>query len=81
MASTVEKKKSEPSKTLGPIIVDLGKRRRKDIKQLRQGTGELVDEVSECLQELVASGSVSADAQPVILIIREKQKNGMFLNQ
>jgi hypothetical protein len=34
MAITVEKKKSEPSKTLGPIIVDLGKRRRKDIKQL-----------------------------------------------
>jgi len=76
MATTGELKKHE---VLSPIIVDLGKRKKKDVKELRNGTGKLVDEVRECVEELVAGGSCPADAQPIILIVREKPKTGRLM--
>ncbi len=76
MVSTAEIKKPE---TLSPLIVDLGKRKKKDIKQLRNGTGKLVDELKDCIGELVVGGSCSADAQPIVLIVREKRKTGRML--
>jgi Family of unknown function (DUF6200) len=57
-----------------PVIIDLGKHRRKRIKGLRKGTGRLVDEVSSCLDELKASGAIGANAQPVIIVVREKRR-------
>jgi len=72
---------TEPRKamTLSPVIVDLGKRKRKDIKELRQGKGPLLDEVKTCVDELVASGSCAAEAQPVVLIVREKRRRSGML--
>jgi hypothetical protein len=58
----------------GPLIVDLGKRKRSEIKKLCKGEGDLVGEVSDCIEELKASGAVSSTAQPVVVIIREKRK-------
>lgn len=57
-----------------PIIVDIGKKRKKQIKQLREGRGKLMDEVEGLLEELRASGSISASAQPVVIVVREKPK-------
>lgn len=76
MARTAEMEKAE---TVGPLIVDLGRRKKKDIKQLRNGTGKLIDEINECIRELVNAGSCSADAQPVVVIVREKRKTGGML--
>jgi len=76
MASTPETSKAE---ILSPLIVDLGKRKRKDIKQLRNGTGKLLDEVNDCIRELVSGDSCSADAQPIVVIVREKRKGGGLL--
>jgi hypothetical protein len=56
-----------------PIILDMGSRNKKQIKKLRKGTGKLIDEVNGCIEELKASGTISASAQPVVLIVREKQ--------
>jgi hypothetical protein len=63
-----------PNVTLdgGMLLIDLGKKRRKQIKRLRNGTGKLVDEVQKCMQELRAAGTVSESSQPVIMLVREK---------
>ena len=61
-----------------PLIIDLGKHRRKDVKQLRQGSGPLVGEIASCLRELRESGQMSADAQPVVIVVREKQKKAVL---
>lgn len=54
------------------IIVDLGKKKRKAIKRLRKGTGKLMDEVNDCIEELREAGAISGSAQPVIVVVKEK---------
>jgi len=54
------------------VIVDLGKQKRKEIKELRKGTGKLMDEVRDTLAELRGNGTISSTAEPVVLIVREK---------
>jgi hypothetical protein len=57
-----------------PVIIDLGKHRRKRIKDLRRGTGRLADEVNGCVEELKASGTLSAGAQTVVVVVRQKRR-------
>ena len=57
----------------GMLLVDLGKKSRKQIKRLRNGTGKLVGEVQNCIQELRTAGTLSESSQPVIVIVREKR--------
>ena len=63
-----------------PLVVDLGKRRRKLVRQLLDGQGKLMDEVNQTIQELKTAGTIPASAQPVIVVIRQKRKsrNWMF---
>jgi len=68
-----------------PVIVDLGKTSRKNVKQLRQGRGELLGDVQEAMQEFVSSlGEQAAGQQfiPVVLLYRRKAKkrknDGLF---
>ena len=64
-----------------PIIIDLGKQRRKRVKNLRKGAGRLMDEVNCCLEELRSAGTLSSTAQPVVVIVRQKRRrrNGGLL--
>jgi len=57
----------------GPVVVDLGKKSRKQIKRLRNGKGKLLAEVNGCIQELKSSGTISTSAQPVVVVIRQKR--------
>jgi hypothetical protein len=57
------------------LLIDLGKKSRKKIKQLRRGTGKLLDEVQRCMQELRAAGTVPQSSQPVLMLVREKQSS------
>ena len=61
-----------------PILVDLGKRRRKQIRRLRKGGGKLMDEVTVAIREIQKTGRLSPQAQPVIVIVREKTKGRKF---
>ena len=63
--------KSNGSST-GVVIVDLGKQKRKDIKALKEGEGDLMNEVRDTLAELRSNGTISSNAEPVVLIVREK---------
>lgn len=67
-------KTAESATSHAPIVVDIGKKRRKQIKQLREGRGKLMDEVNSLLQELKTAGSISTSAQPVVIVVREKRK-------
>jgi hypothetical protein len=62
-----------------PVIVDLGKKPRKQIKQLREGRGKLLDEVIGVLAEMKTDGSISALAQPVVVVVRQKPRKGRSL--
>jgi Family of unknown function (DUF6200) len=57
-----------------PVVLDLGKQRRKRIKQLRRGEGRLMDEVNGSVEELRTAGAIGADAQAVVIIVREKRR-------
>jgi len=69
--------KSEPA--TGPILVDLGRKSRKNVKRLRDGEGKLMDQVKSVLDELRSAGTLKSDAQPVLIIVRERAKknNGL----
>ena len=59
------------------LALDLGKKRRKQIKQLRQGEGALMDEINGCIEELRLAGTVSAAAQPIVIVVQQKRRNKM----
>lgn len=67
------------SESKAPIIIDLGKHRRKRVKDLRKGTGRLADEVNGCLAELRMAGTVSPNAQTVVVIVRERRRRNKSL--
>jgi Family of unknown function (DUF6200) len=55
------------------VMVDLSRRQSaKQVKQLRKGHGSLVRRIDEIVEELVQSGTLKADAQPVVIVVREK---------
>jgi hypothetical protein len=71
---------AEPIGTAGtpdrtaPVVLDLGKQRRKQIKQLRRGEGRLLDDINGALEELRTVGTIDASSQPVVIIVREKRR-------
>jgi hypothetical protein len=72
--ATAEQTTKTASGTHGPIVVDLGKASRKQIKRVRAGTGKLMDEVKTVLDDLKANGTLSATAQPVLIVVRRKRR-------
>jgi hypothetical protein len=62
-----------------PVVVDMGRKARKQIKQLREGRGKLYGEVNNVLAELRTAGEISALAQPVVIVVRQKAKDRNIL--
>jgi hypothetical protein len=65
---------SEPSSTKSAIVVDMGAHRRARIRQLRRGRGRLMEQVNSLLDELRTDGSISAGAQPVVVVVRQRRR-------
>lgn len=58
-----------------PIFIDLGKKRRKDIRNLRRGRqGKLMDKIHEVLEQLKEGGAVAGAAQPIVVVVRERRR-------
>jgi len=54
------------------VVVDLGERQMPDdVNRLRAGQGKLLDHVERIVADLVAAGTLAANAQPVVLVVRE----------
>ncbi len=65
------------SETASPLVIDLGKQRRKRVRDLRKGKpGPLLDDVREAIATLRAQGAVAKDAQPIIVVVSEKRPKG-----
>jgi hypothetical protein len=60
-----------------PIILDLGKTKRKNIKDLKQGRGKLLGDIEDAMKEVSTSLGDQADGKhliPVVLVYRKKAK-------
>jgi hypothetical protein len=58
-----------------PVIIDLGKQRRRRIKDLKNGEGKLWDDVLDVIEEVKEMLGVEADSKvlvPIVLIYKEK---------
>ena len=54
------------------VVVELARRRSPEqIRRLRRGRGRLVADIDDTLRELVKSGTVKPDMQPVVIVVRE----------
>jgi len=60
------------------IVVDLGSKRRKQIKQLRKGQGKLMDRVRQCVTELKAGGTMGQSYIPIVVVVEEKSAVNLF---
>jgi hypothetical protein len=68
--------------TTVPIIVDLGKKKRRSLKSLKRGRGRLVDEVEQAIGEVregLGAESENKEIVPIVIIYRKKQKRGKGL--
>jgi hypothetical protein len=72
MVTDSKEKKAEVAPA---VVIDLGKKKRKKVRQLRKGKGPLLGEVDEAIAELRADGTISEGAVPVIVVVRQKEKN------
>ena len=66
-----------------PIVIDLGKQKKKRIKQLKRGRGRLVDRVNEAVAQVRSALGTEAQGKefvPIAVIVRRGQKcrKGMF---
>lgn len=63
-----------PTGDPAPIVLDLGKQRRKRVKELRRGEGRLMAEIIDALEELKLAGTLAASAQPVVIVVQQKRR-------
>jgi hypothetical protein len=62
-----------------PIVVDLGKKKRKELKKLERGEGPLLDEVQEAVAEIatgLGAQAATTELVPVVVVYSKKEKNG-----
>ena len=62
---------------VSPIVIDLGKTKRKHIKRLKRGEGKIMDEVVDVMDEIVDVLGEEVDGKtlvPVIIVYEEKSK-------
>ncbi len=72
-----------PAEVTAPIIVNLGKKKRKAIKRLKRGKGAAMDEVMDVIDQVQANLGPQAEGKvlvPVVVIYRQKQRRirGLF---
>ena len=68
-------KANREAEELAPVFIDLGKKKKKAIKRLRNGRGSLIGRIQTTLEDLRNAGTISATAQPVIVVVRQKRKS------
>jgi Family of unknown function (DUF6200) len=64
------------SSEIHPVVVDLGKTKKKDLKALKRGEGKLMADVHNVMTEIRANNSELAGKElvPVIILYRKEPK-------
>jgi hypothetical protein len=57
-----------------PLILDVGKKKKKDVKALKRGTGPIAAEVQAAVERAVAGSAGSGEVVPVVMLFQEKSK-------
>lgn len=57
------------------VVVDLGKKKRRQIRNLRRGRGRLMDRVSEVANDLRTEGALSTDGTSIVVVVVERKRN------
>jgi Family of unknown function (DUF6200) len=68
---------AEPELSSLPVhVLDLGKAKSSEVKDLKKGRGKLFDEISDTLLdlELASDAAKSGSVVPVVLIVERKRK-------
>jgi hypothetical protein len=66
-----------PAEILTPVIVPLGKKKKKAIKRLKRGEGRAMDEVMDVIEQVQANLGEQAAGKvilPVVVIYRKKER-------
>ena len=72
-------KSSDRDLVQAPVIVDLGKKSKKAIRKLKRGTGKLMDEVDDAIDQVrahLSEADKSKQIIPVLVIYQRKRKGG-----
>lgn len=73
---------SSATESLPPVVVDLGKVKRKRIRQLKQGRGPLLDEVDHVVDTVRRNlgDDEAKEILPVVILYRRrpKKKRGLW---
>lgn len=56
------------------MVIDLGKKKRKQIKKLRKGKGPLSNKIDGLLAQLKEAGNLDANANTVIIVVEKKKR-------
>ena len=57
------------------VVIDIGKRKRKQIRKLRKGDGPLVEQIDQTIAQLKSEGTLDANAQTVVVVVRQKPRS------
>ena len=57
-----------------PIVLDLGKIKKKDIKKLKDGEGPLVSKVSAAVTQAQLNVPAGKEVIPVVIVYQQKSK-------
>lgn len=73
-ASTAAEQRENEKRTKPQfVVVELAKLRTpKQVKRLREGRGKLVADIDEVVSKLIEAGTIKANTQPVIIVVREE---------
>lgn len=70
---------SEQSEKGIVCVIDLGEHSRRRVRRLRRGEGRLMERVEDAVAALVENGVLSADAQTVVVVVRQEPSlSGLF---
>jgi hypothetical protein len=58
-----------------PVIIDLGKKNRKQVRKLRKGKpGRLLNRIEETIEQLRGGEGLGENVKPIIIIVRERTR-------
>lgn len=72
VTDTPSQKSAPQTSQVAPVIVDLGKKSRKQVKRLREGRGKLLREVNDVVAELKKTDALSS-GQPVVVVVQPRR--------
>jgi hypothetical protein len=67
-----ERKNQEAARKADAVVIDLGRKSPRDVRDLRKGRGRLMDDVEQAIEELREEGAIGATAKPVIVVVERQ---------